>query len=216
MTNVDHAEIAKFEALAHRWWDRESEFKPLHDINPLRVNWINERAPLAGKKVLDVGCGGGILSEAMAQRGAQVMGIDMGEAPLAVARLHQLESGVEVEYRQITAETLAEEMPEQFDVVTCLEMLEHVPDPASIIRACYAMVKPGGPSVFLNHQSQPQGLSFCHCWCGIHHASVTAWHPRFQKIHSPFRIRRMESCGWFTGARHYWPNLQPAHQALQT
>jgi 2-polyprenyl-6-hydroxyphenyl methylase/3-demethylubiquinone-9 3-methyltransferase len=133
MSNVDYAEIAKFEALAHRWWDRESEFKPLHDINPLRVNWIDERVNLAGKKVLDVGCGGGILSEAMAQRGATVMGIDMGEAPLAVAQLHQLESGVNVEYRQITAEGLAEEMPEQFDVVTCLEMLEHVPDPSSVI-----------------------------------------------------------------------------------
>ena len=145
MSNVDHAEIAKFEALAHRWWDRESEFKPLHDINPLRVNWIDERAGLAGKKVLDIGCGGGILSEAMAQRGASVTGIDMGEAPLAVARLHQLESGVAVDYRQITAE----EMPGQFDVVTCLEMLEHVPDPASVIRACHRLVKPGG-QVFLS------------------------------------------------------------------
>ncbi|OKR16077.1 bifunctional 3-demethylubiquinol 3-O-methyltransferase/2-polyprenyl-6-hydroxyphenol methylase [Pseudomonas aeruginosa] len=149
MSNVDHAEIAKFEALAHRWWDRESEFKPLHDINPLRVNWIDERAGLAGKKVLDIGCGGGILSEAMAQRGASVTGIDMGEAPLAVARLHQLESGVAVDYRQITAEQMAEEMPGQFDVVTCLEMLEHVPDPASVIRACHRLVKPGG-QVFLS------------------------------------------------------------------
>jgi 2-polyprenyl-6-hydroxyphenyl methylase/3-demethylubiquinone-9 3-methyltransferase len=142
MSNVDHAEIAKFEALAHRWWDRESEFKPLHDINPLRVNWIDERVSLAGKKVLDVGCGGGILSEAMAQRGATVTGIDMGEAPLAVAQLHQLESGVEVEYRQITAEALAEEMPEQFDVVTCLEMLEHV--------------KPGGQVFFSTINRNPK------------------------------------------------------------
>ena len=148
MSNVDHAEIAKFEALAHRWWDRESEFKPLHDINPLRVNCIDERVSLAGKKVLDIGCGGGILSESMAQRGASVTGIDMGEAPLAVAQLHQLESGVAVEYRQITAEALAEEMPGQFDVVTCLEMLEHVPDPSSVIRACHAMVKPGGQVFF--------------------------------------------------------------------
>lgn len=160
MTNVDHAEIAKFEALAHRWWDRESEFKPLHDINPLRVNWINERAPLAGKSVLDVGCGGGILSEAMAQRGAQVTGIDMGEAPLAVARLHQLETGADVTYRQITAEALAEEMPEQFDVVTCLEMLEHVPDPASIIRACYALVKPGGQVFFSTINRNPKAYLF--------------------------------------------------------
>ena len=156
MSNVDRAEIAKFEALAHRWWDRESEFKPLHEINPLRVNWIDERANLAGKKVLDVGCGGGILSEAMALRGATVTGIDMGEAPLAVAQLHQLESGVQVEYRQITAEALAEEMPEQFDVVTCLEMLEHVPDPSSVIRACYRMVKPGGQVFFSTINRNPK------------------------------------------------------------
>lgn len=148
MSNVDQAEIAKFEALAHRWWDRESEFKPLHDINPLRVNWIDQRAALAGKKVLDVGCGGGILSEAMAHRGAQVTGIDMGEAPLSVARLHQLESNLTIDYRQITAENLAAEMPEQFDLVTCLEMLEHVPDPASIIRSCFELVKPGGQVFF--------------------------------------------------------------------
>ena len=160
MTNVDRAEIAKFEALAHRWWDRESEFKPLHDINPLRVNWINERAPLADQNVLDVGCGGGILSEAMAQRGAQVTGIDMGEAPLAVARLHQLETGVDVTYRQITAEALAEEMPGQFDVVTCLEMLEHVPDPASIIRACYTLVKPGGQVFFSTINRNPKAYLF--------------------------------------------------------
>ena len=160
MSNVDHAEIENFEALAHRWWDRESEFKPLHDINPLRVNWINERTPLAGQKVLDVGCGGGILSEAMAQRGAEVTGIDMGEAPLAVARLHQLESGVEVTYRQITAEALAEEMPGQFDVVTCLEMLEHVPDPASIIQACYSLVKPGGHVFFSTINRNPKAYLF--------------------------------------------------------
>ena len=156
MSNVDHAEIAKFEALAHRWWDRESEFKPLHDINPLRVNWIDERVGLAGKKVLDVGCGGGILSESMAQRGASVTGIDMGEAPLAVAQLHQLESGVAVEYRQITAEALAEEMPGQFDVVTCMEMLEHVPDPSSVIRACHKLVKPGGQVFFSTLNRNPK------------------------------------------------------------
>ncbi|MFG0806866.1 bifunctional 2-polyprenyl-6-hydroxyphenol methylase/3-demethylubiquinol 3-O-methyltransferase UbiG [Pseudomonas fluvialis] len=160
MSNVDHAEIAKFEALAHRWWDRHSEFKPLHDINPLRVNWIDQRTPLAGKRVLDVGCGGGILSEAMAQRGATVTGIDMGEAPLAVARLHQLESGVNVDYRQITAEALAEEMPEQFDVVTCLEMLEHVPDPASVIRACQRLVKPGGQVFFSTINRNPKAYLF--------------------------------------------------------
>ena len=160
MSNVDHAEIAKFEALAHRWWDRESEFKPLHDINPLRVNWIDEHVSLAGKKVLDVGCGGGILSEAMAQRGATVMGIDLGEAPLSVAELHKLESGVEVEYRQVSAEDLAAEMPEQFDVVTCLEMLEHVPDPASIIRACYQLVKLGGQVFFSTINRNPKSYLF--------------------------------------------------------
>lgn len=156
MSNVDHAEIAKFEALAHRWWDRESEFKPLHDINPLRVNWIDQRVGLAGKRVLDVGCGGGILSEAMAVRGATVTGIDMGEAPLSVARLHQLETGVPVEYRQITAETMAAEQPGAFDVVTCLEMLEHVPDPASVIRACQALVKPGGQVFFSTLNRNPK------------------------------------------------------------
>ncbi|WP_068548647.1 bifunctional 2-polyprenyl-6-hydroxyphenol methylase/3-demethylubiquinol 3-O-methyltransferase UbiG, partial [Oleiphilus sp. HI0079] len=123
--NVDPSEIAKFEALASRWWDKTSEFKPLHDINPLRVNYIDERASLAGKKVLDIGCGGGILSEAMAHRGAEVSGIDMGEAPLAVAQLHSLESGISVDYRQITAEELAEQEAGTYDIVTCLEMLEH-------------------------------------------------------------------------------------------
>ncbi len=159
MSNVDQAEIAKFEALAHRWWDRESEFKPLHEINPLRVNWIDEHISLAGKKILDVGCGGGILSEAMARRGAQVTGIDMGEAPLSVARLHLLESGLEVDYRQITAESLAEESPETFDVVTCLEMLEHVPDPASVIRACHRMVKPGGQVFFSTINRNPKAYA---------------------------------------------------------
>jgi len=160
MSNVDHAEIAKFEALAHRWWDRESEFKPLHEINPLRVNWIDEHISMAGKKVIDIGCGGGILSEAMAQRGAQVTGIDMGEAPLSVARLHLLESGLEIDYRQITAEAMAAEAPEQFDVVTCLEMLEHVPDPASVIRACATLAKPGGQVFFSTINRNPKAYAF--------------------------------------------------------
>jgi len=145
MSNVDHAEIAKFEALAHRWWDRDSEFKPLHEINPLRVNWIDERASLAGKRVLDVGCGGGILSESMAQRGATVMGIDMGERSLKVAQLHAMEAGLQnVQYREVAAEALAAEMPGRFDVVTCMEMIEHVPDPGAIVEACAKLVRPGG------------------------------------------------------------------------
>lgn len=147
--NVDPAEVAKFEALASRWWDPNSEFKPLHDINPLRLDYIDRRVGLKGKLVADIGCGGGILSESMAQRGAIVTGIDMGEAPLSVAKLHTLESGVEVDYRQGTVEELAAEQPEQYDVITCLEMLEHVPDPASVIKACAKLVKPGG-HVFLS------------------------------------------------------------------
>ncbi len=154
--NVDHAEIAKFEALASRWWDPDSEFKPLHDINPLRLDYIDQRASLAGKRVLDIGCGGGILSESMATRGAQVTGIDMGEAPLTVAKLHRHESGVDVDYRRVTAEVLAAEAPGQFDVVTCMEMLEHVPAPASIIAACARLVKPGGPVFFSTINRNPK------------------------------------------------------------
>lgn len=147
--NLDPAEIAKFEELASRWWDRDSEFKPLHDINPLRVGFIDRIASLAGKSVIDIGCGGGILSESMAIRGATVTGIDMGEAPLKVAKLHGLESGIRVLYQRTTAEEFAEQHPESFDVVTCMEMIEHVPDPSSVIRACAALVKPGG-HVFLS------------------------------------------------------------------
>lgn len=142
--NVDPHEIAKFEALASRWWDRNSEFKPLHDINPLRLGYIDQRVGLPGKRVLDVGCGGGILSEGLSQRGAHVVGIDMGRAPLEVARLHALESGANVDYRQIPVEELAAREPGSFDVITCLEMLEHVPDPASVVQACATLLKPGG------------------------------------------------------------------------
>ena len=158
--NVDRAEIAKFEALASRWWDMESEFKPLHDINPLRTNYIDSFAQLAGKTVLDVGCGGGILSEGMAQRGATVTGIDMGEAPLNVARLHALESGVSIHYRQLPVEQLAAEQPSSFDVVTCMEMLEHVPDPASVIKACFDLVKPGGMVFFSTINRNPKAYAF--------------------------------------------------------
>ena len=145
MSNVDVKELAKFSELAHRWWDPGSEFRPLHEINPLRLEWIDGLAQLRGKRVLDVGCGGGILAEAMASRGAQVMGIDLATKPLGVARLHALESGVaNLEYREVATEELAKEAPGTFDVVTCMEMIEHVPQPAGIVRACTTLVKPGG------------------------------------------------------------------------
>lgn len=158
--NVDNAEVAKFEALASRWWDPQSEFKPLHDINPLRLDFIDARAGLAGKKVLDVGCGGGILSEAMARRGADVTGIDLGEAPLGVARLHAQEQGVAIEYRHVSVEALAEEQPGHYDVVTCMEMLEHVPDPASVVRACAALVRQGGYVFFSTLNRTPKSYAF--------------------------------------------------------
>ena len=154
--NVDPNEIRKFEELASRWWDRNSEFKPLHDINPLRANWIDALAPVAEKKILDVGCGGGILCEALAQRGANVTGIVMGEAPLAVGNLHSLESGVSVTYEQSTAEDYAGSHAEAFDTVTCLEMLEHVPDPSSVVAACAAMTKPGGTLFFSTINRNPK------------------------------------------------------------
>mgnify|MGYP001821505318 CR=1 FL=1 len=143
-SNVDHDEIAKFEKLAARWWDPESEFKPLHDINPLRLDYIDRIAGLQGKRVLDVGCGGGLLTEGMAARGADVTGVDMGKAPLTVARLHQHESGLDIDYRQATAEQLASEETAGFDVVTCLEMLEHTPDPAAVIDACAHLIRDDG------------------------------------------------------------------------
>ena len=146
--NVDPGEIAKFSELAHRWWDPGAEFKPLHDINPLRLDYIGGVVSLGGKTVLDVGCGGGILAESMAQRGAQVTGIDLADKPLKVAQLHLLESGNHVEYRNISAEDLARELPQHFDAVTCMELLEHVPDPASMVRACASLVKPGGHVFF--------------------------------------------------------------------
>ena len=145
MINADPQELAKFSDLAHRWWDPESEFRPLHQINPLRLDWIDAQARLAGKQVLDVGCGGGILSDSMARRGAKVLGIDLASKPLKVAQLHAMEAGTEsVDYREVSAESLAMEMPANFDALTCMEMLEHVPDPSSIVTACAALVKPGG------------------------------------------------------------------------
>ena len=158
--NVDPNEIRKFEELASRWWDKNSEFKPLHDINPLRANWIDNIAPVAEKKVLDVGCGGGILAESLAQRGAQVTGIDMGDAPLGVAKLHQLESGLSIDYQKSTAEDFAKQHENAFDVVTCLEMLEHVPDPSSVVKACAKMVKPGGHVFFSTINRNPKSFLF--------------------------------------------------------
>ena len=156
MINVDPAEISKFSELAHRWWDPGSEFKPLHDINPLRLDYIDDRTGLRGNTVLDVGCGGGILAESMAQRGAQVTGIDLADAPLKVAQLHLLESGSQVEYRNVAAEDLARELPHHFDVVTCMELLEHVPDPASTVRACATLAKPGGHVFFSTINRNPK------------------------------------------------------------
>lgn len=154
--NFDPSEIKKFEDLASCWWDEQGEFKPLHEMNPLRLNFINTGSPLEGKAVCDIGCGGGILSESMAKCGATVTGLDMGKAPLSVARLHALESDLEIDYQQITAEEFAEKNPEKFDVVTCMEMLEHVPDPASVIQACYQLVKPGGSVYFSTINRNPK------------------------------------------------------------
>jgi 2-polyprenyl-6-hydroxyphenyl methylase/3-demethylubiquinone-9 3-methyltransferase len=158
--NVDQNELQKFATLAHRWWDPNSEFKPLHEINPLRLNYIDQQVGLKGKRVLDVGCGGGILSESMYARGADVTGIDLGEKALKVAQLHQMESGAKVDYRLVAVETLAEEQPESFDVVTCMEMLEHVPDPAAVIGACARLVKPGGTVFFSTINRNPKAYLF--------------------------------------------------------
>jgi 2-polyprenyl-6-hydroxyphenyl methylase/3-demethylubiquinone-9 3-methyltransferase len=158
--NVDQSEIDKFSALAHRWWDPEREFKPLHAINPLRLSWIKSFVDLNGKKVLDVGCGGGILAESIAQSGADTCGIDLSQKALKVAELHALEVGATLTYRSIAVEALAEEQPEQYDVVTCMEMLEHVPDPASVVRACAKLCKPGGTLFFSTLNRSPKSYLF--------------------------------------------------------
>ncbi|MFP5381402.1 MAG: bifunctional 2-polyprenyl-6-hydroxyphenol methylase/3-demethylubiquinol 3-O-methyltransferase UbiG [Gammaproteobacteria bacterium] len=160
MSNVDTAEIAKFSELAHRWWDPNSEFRPLHEINPLRLRWIDAHVPLAGKKVLDVGCGGGILTEAMAGAGAQVSGIDLSDKALKVAKLHLHESGHSVDYQLISAEDYAAQHAGEFDVVTCMEMLEHVPSPASVVAACARLVKPGGRVFFSTLNRNPKSYLF--------------------------------------------------------
>ena len=158
--NVDQSEIDKFSALAHRWWDPNSEFKPLHAINPLRLNWIKTFVNLEGKKVVDIGCGGGILAESIAQSGADTTGIDLSEKALKVAELHALEVGTNLTYRAISAEALADEQPAQYDVVTCMEMLEHVPDPASVVRACAKLCKPGGTLFFSTLNRSPKSYLF--------------------------------------------------------
>ncbi len=158
--NADYLELQKFGDLAHKWWDKTSEFKPLHEINPLRLNWINSLVALEGKRVVDVGCGGGILSESMHFKGADVTGIDLGEKALNVAKLHQLESGAKVDYQYISVEQLAVQQPASFDVVTCMEMLEHVPDPAAIVAACAKLVKPGGSVFFSTINRNPKAYLF--------------------------------------------------------
>jgi len=158
--NVDPIEVNKFEELASRWWDPNSEFKPLHDINPLRLDYIDQHAGVTGKKIVDVGCGGGILAESMARRGAVVTGIDAGQAPLTVAKLHALEAGVQINYQQKTAETLASEQPGKYEIVTCMEMLEHVPNPASVIQACADLAKPGAQLFFSTINRNPKAYAF--------------------------------------------------------
>ena len=158
--NIDPSEIQKFEDLASRWWDEHGEFKPLHEMNPLRLNFINSHSPLSGNKVCDIGCGGGILSESMAKCGASVTGLDMGKSPLSVARLHAMESELEIDYQQITAEEFAQQQAGTFDTITCMEMLEHVPDPSSIIEACFTLVKPGGSVYFSTINRNPKAYLF--------------------------------------------------------
>ncbi|MDR2874661.1 MAG: bifunctional 2-polyprenyl-6-hydroxyphenol methylase/3-demethylubiquinol 3-O-methyltransferase UbiG [Methylobacillus sp.] len=189
--NADEAELQKFATLAHRWWDPASEFKPLHEINPLRLGYIDNIAGLRGKKVLDVGCGGGILSESMAQRGASVTGIDLGEKALNVAQLHKLESGVAVDYRLVSVEVLAAEQPESFDIVTCMEMLEHVPDPAAIVSACAKLVKPGGKVFFSTLNRNPK--SYLHAVLGAEY--VLKLLPRGTHDYAKF-IKPSELSAW--------------------
>ncbi len=189
--NVDAGEIAKFERMANRWWDPQGDFKPLHQMNPVRANYIDLKARVAEKKLLDIGCGGGLLSEAMAQRGALVTGIDMGEAPLEVARLHAEASGLTIDYRRTTAEALAAEAPQQFDVVTCLEMLEHVPDPAQVINACFALVKPGGHVFFSTLNRTPK--AYLMAVLGAEY--VLRWLPRGTHEYKKF-IRPSELAAW--------------------
>ena len=196
MINADPQELAKFSDLAHQWWDKESDFRPLHEINPLRLDWIDGLVGLDGKRVLDVGCGGGILSDSMARRGAEVLGIDLATKPLRVAQLHALEAGTpRVEYREVAVETLAAEQPEAFDVVTCMEMLEHVPDPASIVSACARLLKPGGWAFWSTINRNAKAFAFA--IVGAEH--VLSLLPKGTHEYAKF-IRPSELAGWCRNA----------------
>ncbi len=195
-TNADPRELAKFSELAHRWWDRESDFRPLHEINPLRLDWIDDLATLHGKRVVDVGCGGGILADSMARRGADVLGIDLAAKPLKVAQLHAIEAATpRIAYREVAVETLAEEMPEGFDVVTCMEMLEHVPDPGSIVAACGQLLKPGGWAFFSTINRNAKAFVFA--IVGAEH--VLKLLPRGTHEYARF-LRPSELAAWCRGA----------------
>ena len=204
--NIDKAEIAKFEAMAPIWWDKQGDFKALHDINVLRLNYINDRAPLAGKAVLDAGCGGGILAETMASLGAVVTGIDMGEAALRVARLHSHKSGLTIDYQQATAEQFAETRPDQFDVVTCLELLEHVPDPASIIAACQTLTKPGGDVFFATLNRNPKSFLFAIIGAEYILGLVRKGTHRYRKFIKPAELR-----GWAVDSGLSFKDLTGLH-----
>jgi 2-polyprenyl-6-hydroxyphenyl methylase/3-demethylubiquinone-9 3-methyltransferase len=204
--NIDAAEIAKFEAMAPIWWDKQGDFKALHDINGLRLNYINDRAPLDGKAVLDVGCGGGILSEAMALLGAVVTGIDMGEVALGVARLHARKSGCTIDYQQATTEQFAETHPNQFDVVTCLELLEHVPDPASIVAACETLAKPGGDVFFATLNRNPKSFLFAIIGAEYILGLVRKGTHRYRKFIKPAELR-----GWAADSGLSFQDLTGLH-----
>jgi 2-polyprenyl-6-hydroxyphenyl methylase/3-demethylubiquinone-9 3-methyltransferase len=202
--NADPAELAKFSELAHRWWDTESEFRPLHQINPLRLAWIEAQAPLGGRQVLDVGCGGGILADSMARRGAHVLGIDLATKPLRVAQLHALEANTpNVAYREVSAEALAAEQPGHYDVVTCMEMLEHVPDPSSVVRACATLCKPGGWVFFSTIHRNPK--SFLFAIVGAEY--VLNLLPRGTHEYLKF-IRPAELAGYCRGADLQWASAR--------
>jgi len=213
--NADPAELQKFSDLAAKWWDPTSEFKPLHEINPLRLEWIDGIARLSGKKVLDVGCGGGILSESMARKGAQVLGIDLAEKPLKVAMLHKLESGVSLDYECIAAEDLAAREPASRDVVTCMEMLEHVPDPSSIVRACAALVKPGGDVFFSTINRNAKAYAFAVLGAEYVLGLLPRGTHDYNKFLRPseltrfcreagLSIRSLKGMGYNPITRHYW------------